>query len=179
MSMPPHMRGSPHQLQQRQQISQDEQIAAALQAQYNHRQQNPSVLGPGRGGNPQRHGGFGGGSGGLGGGFSGGHGGGFGGGHDIGHGGGQGGGHGGGHGQDVRAAQAERHKTRDEQLRMALEVNPEAFVPVPMLYVLTELNKVPVKAFVDTGAQMTGVLLHSAHQHVPVDYAPVEHAPVV
>ena len=46
-----------------------------------------------------------------------------------------------------------RHKARDEQLKMALEVNPEAFVSVPMLYVQCLLNNTPVKAFVDTGAQ--------------------------
>eukprot|EP00966_Prymnesium_polylepis_P270359 6245352-Prymnesium_polylepis.1 len=38
---------------------------------------------------------------------------------------------------------------------MALEVNPEAFVHVPMLYVPCTLNEVGLKAFVDTGAQMT------------------------
>jgi hypothetical protein len=48
-----------------------------------------------------------------------------------------------------------RHKARDEQLEMAFEVNPEAFVPVPMLYVACSVNDVPLKAFVDTGAQMT------------------------
>jgi len=48
-----------------------------------------------------------------------------------------------------------RHKARNEQLEMALEVNPEAFVSVPMLYVACTLNNVPIKAFVDTGAQMT------------------------
>ena len=53
------------------------------------------------------------------------------------------------------AAREERHRTRDEQLKMALEVNPEAFVKIPMLYVQVLLNNTPVKAFVDTGAQMT------------------------
>jgi len=48
-----------------------------------------------------------------------------------------------------------RHKVRNEQLEMALEVNPEAFVSVPMLYVDVTLNNTPLKAFVDTGAQMT------------------------
>jgi len=38
---------------------------------------------------------------------------------------------------------------------MALEANPEAFVQVPMLYVRCTLNDHPLKAFVDTGAQMT------------------------
>ena len=44
---------------------------------------------------------------------------------------------------------------REEQLRLALAANPEGFVSVPMLYVNCSLNDVPVKAFVDTGAQMT------------------------
>mmetsp|Transcript_39792 Transcript_39792/g.84826 ORF Transcript_39792/g.84826 Transcript_39792/m.84826 type:complete len:158 (-) Transcript_39792:515-988(-) len=35
------------------------------------------------------------------------------------------------------------------------QANPEAFVPVPMLYVPCSLNDVALKAFVDTGAQMT------------------------
>ena len=66
------------------------------------------------------------------------------------------GGHGGGNtGGGHDAAREARHKLRDEQLKMAMEVNPEAFVHVPMLYVMCELNNTPVKAFVDTGAQMT------------------------
>ena len=36
-----------------------------------------------------------------------------------------------------------------------VQVNPEAFVKVPMLYVRCELHGVSLKAFVDTGAQMT------------------------
>ena len=48
-----------------------------------------------------------------------------------------------------------RHKARNEQLELALEANPEAFVSVPMLYVACMLNDMPLKAFVDTGAQMT------------------------
>ncbi len=58
-------------------------------------------------------------------------------------------------GGDAHEAREARHRLRDRQLEMALEVNPEAFVSVPMLYVQCELNGVPVKAFVDTGAQMT------------------------
>lgn len=50
---------------------------------------------------------------------------------------------------------ADRQLLRDEQLRMALEVNPEAFVHVKMLYVPCTLNNVATRAFVDTGAQMT------------------------
>ena len=53
---------------------------------------------------------------------------------------------------------------RDEQLRMALEANPEAFISVPMLYVQATLNDVAVKAFVDTGAQMTVMNLDMAQR---------------
>ena len=60
---------------------------------------------------------------------------------------------GGGGARDL--AREARHKARNEQLEMALEVNPEAFVNTPMLYVACTLNDVPLKAFVDTGAQMT------------------------
>lgn len=56
----------------------------------------------------------------------------------------------------------ERQRARDEQLRMAIEVNPEAFVHVPMLYVRCTLNNVALRAFVDTGAQMTVMTLDCA-----------------
>mmetsp|Transcript_29479 Transcript_29479/g.71634 ORF Transcript_29479/g.71634 Transcript_29479/m.71634 type:complete len:192 (-) Transcript_29479:244-819(-) len=59
---------------------------------------------------------------------------------------------------------ANRHLLRDEQLRMALEVNPEAFVQVSMLYVPCSLNNVALKAFVDTGAQMTVMNLECAQR---------------
>lgn len=42
-----------------------------------------------------------------------------------------------------------------ENLEKAYNENPEVFVRVHMLYVSTEVNNVPVKAFVDSGAQAT------------------------
>mmetsp|Transcript_8747 Transcript_8747/g.14557 ORF Transcript_8747/g.14557 Transcript_8747/m.14557 type:complete len:280 (+) Transcript_8747:87-926(+) len=43
----------------------------------------------------------------------------------------------------------------NENMQLALEESPEAFATVLMLYLDTEVNGVPVKAFVDSGAQTT------------------------
>ncbi|KAK9152340.1 hypothetical protein Syun_010649 [Stephania yunnanensis] len=48
-----------------------------------------------------------------------------------------------------------RQKGIDENWATALEYNPEAFARVVMLYVDMEVNGVPLKAFVDSGAQST------------------------
>ncbi|EHA8590221.1 protein DNA-DAMAGE INDUCIBLE 1 [Cocos nucifera] len=48
-----------------------------------------------------------------------------------------------------------RQKGIDENWEAALEHNPEAFARVVMLYVDMEVNGVPVKAFIDSGAQST------------------------
>ncbi|XP_078438033.1 ubiquitin family protein [Wolffia australiana] len=48
-----------------------------------------------------------------------------------------------------------RQKGIDENWEAALEHNPEAFARVVMLYVDMEVNGIPIKAFVDSGAQST------------------------
>ncbi|GAA0147960.1 hypothetical protein Leryth_013782 [Lithospermum erythrorhizon] len=51
--------------------------------------------------------------------------------------------------------EAIHQKGIDENWEAALEHNPEAFARVVMLYVDMEVNGVPLKAFVDSGAQST------------------------
>jgi len=135
---PAQQQRAPQNAMQHQQMRHDEKLAQALQAQEYHRARHPSQIGGGQGGG---HGGGHGGGGGLNGALG------------AMLGGGHGGGHSGGAPRDPE--REARHKARDAQLEMALEVNPEAFVSVPMLYVNCLLNNTPIKAFVDTGAQMT------------------------
>ena len=55
----------------------------------------------------------------------------------------------------ARLEEAIQQKNIAENFENAIEHNPEAFATVVMLYVDMEVNGVPMKAFVDSGAQMT------------------------
>ena len=58
--------------------------------------------------------------------------------------------------QAQRAMESEIQNGNVEQLRQqAIEHMPESFASVHMLYINVIVNNVPLKAFVDSGAQMT------------------------
>ena len=52
-----------------------------------------------------------------------------------------------------RLAEQIKQQNVHESFQKAMEYNPESFVPVEMLYVNCHLNKHPIQAFIDTGAQ--------------------------
>lgn len=52
----------------------------------------------------------------------------------------------------------------EANMESALESNPEAFASVVMLYVDCEVNGTPVKAFVDSGAQITTMSVKCAER---------------
>ncbi|XP_024520291.1 protein DDI1 homolog 2-like isoform X1 [Selaginella moellendorffii] len=54
-----------------------------------------------------------------------------------------------------RIEESIRQRNIDENWEAAVEHNPEAFASVIMLYVDMEVNGFPLKAFIDSGAQMT------------------------
>lgn len=64
-----------------------------------------------------------------------------------------------------RIEQLIQERRIDESMAHALEYHPEAFASVTMLYVSCQVNGIPLKAFVDCGAQMTigtcGAMRHS------------------
>ncbi|EPY30424.1 DNA damage-inducible protein 1 [Strigomonas culicis] len=51
-----------------------------------------------------------------------------------------------------------------DSLEAALEFNPEAFARVVMLYVPCEINQTPMKAFIDTGAQVSIISAEAAER---------------
>lgn len=52
----------------------------------------------------------------------------------------------------------------DENLRTAFELTPESFTPVTMLYVHCSIQGVPLKAFVDSGAQQSFMNVKTAER---------------
>ncbi len=56
---------------------------------------------------------------------------------------------------EAEIKEQERLQRIEENILLAIEYAPENFANVHMLYIRAELNGVPVKVFVDSGAQMT------------------------
>ena len=55
----------------------------------------------------------------------------------------------------AKIAEMLRQEEVENSHNLAMEENPDSFAQVSMLYVPLEVNNVPLKAFVDSGAQMT------------------------
>ncbi|KAF5828298.1 aspartyl protease-domain-containing protein [Dunaliella salina] len=64
------------------------------------------------------------------------------------------------------------NKNIEENYLHAMEHTPEVFTRVEMLYVNMEINGVPVKAFVDSGAQMSIMTQAVAEKEVHKPFAP-------
>ncbi|OHT04711.1 Clan AA, family A2, retrotansposon aspartic peptidase [Tritrichomonas foetus] len=57
----------------------------------------------------------------------------------------------------------------EDNLQYAYEHNPEAFIPFSLLYITCKINNVPIKALIDTGAQIS-ILPLAVAQRCHVDY---------
>ena len=61
-----------------------------------------------------------------------------------------------------------RQNLVDDNLRLADELIPEAWIPVEMLYIPCSINGRVIRAFIDTGAQMT-VISKKCAEHCGID----------
>ena len=71
--------------------------------------------------------------------------------------------------QQEQIMQQIHQKQIDDNLAYAYEHNPEGFVPYSLLFITCEINNIPIKAMIDTGAQIS-VLPLAIAQQCHVDY---------
>lgn len=71
--------------------------------------------------------------------------------------------------QQEQIMQQIHQKQIEDNLAYAYENNPEAFVPFSLLFITCKINNIPVKAMIDTGAQISILPLAIAKQ-CNVDY---------